>query len=258
MLFNQSFPISNTTPFISPNKKPLPSIVLSKKDANTYTSPRGNDASTNTETLGEKLGDRNLNFDDGVPMDFYCPISLDLLEDPVVTNTGITYSREVLMMVMREQIRQGKFDLDEVYRFDGSDPDRKPDSGKSVYIDSNSFSCPVTREPIHFITADKLIERLIDEWPKPCNKYIIPDDAFILYKNIKNNEIPDKLLKLYNKKSSNNTVKAKLSRLLSRKVAPMGGKKKKKGSTKRITVGLKNKKRKKRLKRTRKLVVNKI
>ena len=63
MLFNQSFPISNTTPFISPNKKPLPSIVLSKKDANTYTSPRGNDASTNTETLGEKLGDRNLNFD---------------------------------------------------------------------------------------------------------------------------------------------------------------------------------------------------
>tara|TARA_Y100000389_G_scaffold202626_2_gene248470 strand:+ start:1755 stop:2438 length:684 start_codon:yes stop_codon:yes gene_type:complete len=49
-----------------------------------------------------------------------------------------------------------------------------------------------------------------------------------------------------------------LTRLRRRRIVPIGGTKKKKGSTKRITVGLKNKKRKKRLKRTRKLVVNKI
>tara|TARA_Y100001935_G_scaffold41495_1_gene33651 strand:- start:333 stop:1253 length:921 start_codon:yes stop_codon:yes gene_type:complete len=294
-----------------PLPPPLPPIQLSKKNASTYTSPPRNHAYTNTETIGEKLGDINVNFDfdDGYPIQFYCPITLDLLEDPVITNTATTFSRRALLEEMSKQMQRGAFAPERVYRFDGSDPIRGEDPGHTLYIDSHNFKCPRTGQPIRFITDNWLIKDLMKDWPKPCNRYIIPDDAFILYKNIKNNKIPNKLLKLYNeidkskitdeeieqipdkllelynvailenklnneliskiiekykKKPSNNTIKSKLSRLsrfLSRKaasVAPTGGKKKKKGSTKRITVGLKNKKRKKRLKRTRKLVVNKI
>tara|TARA_B100001564_G_scaffold4720_1_gene4085 strand:+ start:898 stop:1692 length:795 start_codon:yes stop_codon:yes gene_type:complete len=255
------------------SRNTLPPIQPSKKDANTYTSPRGNDASTNTE----KLGDRNVNFDDGFPIVLQCPISHEPLEDPVITNTGQTFSREYLMEYMRTQINANKFSSSKVHRYDGSRG--LTDLGRSIYVDSVNFRCPVTKDPIHLITENTPIKHIIRDWPKDCNQYIIPDDAFILYKKIKDSEIPDQLLKLYNevivkhklsenqiskiieqykKKSNFKSLKSKIHSRLSRKIAPIGGTKKKKRLAKRITVGLKNKKRKKRLKRTRKLVVNKI
>ena len=251
----------------------LPPIQSSKKDANTYTSPRGNDASTNTE----KLGDRNVNFDDGFPMVLQCPLSNETLDDPVITNTGTTFSREYLMEYMRTQINAHKFSWSQVHRYDGSH--RVTDIGRSIYVDCVNFLCPVTKDPIHLITENTPIKHIIRDWPKDCNEYIIPDNAFILYKKIKDSEIPDQLLKLYNEvivkhklsenqiskiieqykeKSNFKSLKSRIRSRLSRKIAPIGGTKKKKGLAKRITVGLKNKKRKKRLKRTRKLVVNKI
>ena len=168
--------------------QPLPPIPHSKKDASTNISL--------AEILGRVNDNFDFDFDDEYPMYFHCPITLDIFKDPVTTNTGITFERYALEATMRAQMDDPR--RIEEQRFTDNVVTRLADSGRSVLIDTDYFYCPITRGSIIFFAENKVIKQLIDEWPYPCNKYIIPRDAFILYKNIKDNQIPDKLLKLYN------------------------------------------------------------
>ncbi|KAK4777145.1 hypothetical protein SAY86_005833 [Trapa natans] len=73
--------------------------------------------------------------DDNVPPFFICPISLEIMRDPVTISTGITYDRDSIESWLSDSTSDGK--------------------------------CPVTKLPIsgfHGLTPNRTLQRLIQSW----------------------------------------------------------------------------------------------
>ncbi|EEE58669.1 hypothetical protein OsJ_10087 [Oryza sativa Japonica Group] len=71
-----------------------------------------------------------------IPAHFRCPISLDLMRDPVTAPTGITYDRE----------------------------------GIEAWLDTGRAVCPVTHAPLRHedLVPNHAIRRVIQDWPPSC------------------------------------------------------------------------------------------
>lgn len=67
-----------------------------------------------------------------IPSHFRCPISLDLMKDPVTLSTGITYDRASI----------------------------------ETWIEGGNFSCPVTNQPLHSFDSipNHNIRKMIQDW----------------------------------------------------------------------------------------------
>ncbi|KAJ3692113.1 hypothetical protein LUZ60_012463 [Juncus effusus] len=63
-------------------------------------SPKENSSKLNQRMLSWSYSDSSSSF--GVPKDFCCPISLDLMRDPVVVSTGMTYDRSSIIQWIDE------------------------------------------------------------------------------------------------------------------------------------------------------------
>lgn len=88
------------------------------------------------------------NADIEIPQYFLCPISLQIMRDPVTTTTGITYDRESI----EQWLRTTSFHDEE-------------ESGAAAY-------CPVTKQPLPRnadLTPNHMLRRLIQAW---CNAHV--------------------------------------------------------------------------------------
>lgn len=90
------------------------------------------------------LNDRYVNDDCCIPDDFICPLTLEMMEDPLMTRSGLNFEREVILK----------------------------------WLNQGNSTCPLTRTPLSpsMLVPNAALRNRIRQWQKTHQK----DDALLL------------------------------------------------------------------------------